>query len=114
MVANFRSTTIWSSPAEMPELLSCGFVNAVMRSFAAYRLHHGMTRGAFDSGLEKTPLYHKFVCPVFCGCRFDNIDSAPVWPPRTIHVAHVEPMYHIGWISHGQYTWYLAGLEVWH
>ena len=37
MVANFRSATIWSSPIDTPQLLSCGCVNAVMRSFVAYR-----------------------------------------------------------------------------
>ena len=36
MVANFCRATIWSSPIDMKELVGCGLVRAVIRSFAAY------------------------------------------------------------------------------
>ena len=36
MVANFRRATSWSSPMDMTEFFGCGFLSAVMRSFAAY------------------------------------------------------------------------------
>ena len=36
MVANFCRATIWSSPIDMNELVGCGLVSAMIRSFAAY------------------------------------------------------------------------------
>ena len=36
MVANCCRATSWSSPIDMTELVGCGLVSAVMRSFAVY------------------------------------------------------------------------------
>ena len=36
MVANCRRATSWSSPIDMNELVGCGLVSAMIRSFAAY------------------------------------------------------------------------------
>ena len=36
MVASWCRAASWSSPMEMNELVGCGLVSAVMRSFAAY------------------------------------------------------------------------------
>ena len=96
MVANCHRAMSWSSLIDMTELVGCGLVSAVMRSFAAYMAASCDDTLGINSGLERTPLYHKFVCPVFLECRFDNIYSVWVPPPHTTHVVHVEPMFHAG------------------
>ena len=94
MVANICRAAIWSSPIDINELVGCGLVSAMIRSFAAYMAASCADTLGILQWVGKNSTVSQIRVPCVLECRSDNIYNVRVQPRHTTHAGHVGPTFH--------------------
>ena len=74
MVANFCRATDWSSPININELVGCGLVSAIIRSFAAYMVASCADMLGMLQWVGKNSTVSQILCAL-CFWKIDLITS---------------------------------------